>query len=170
MGNEVHFTQCAGLVREARRGFERIAGDLSGHVKNTGAATVELGRKCLPITDASASRELSVRVSEVEGSVLVFLSGRVSINSSPGLRDRILEILGRGSLSTLTIDLTEVSFIDLSGIATLLEALKISRGRQTLLQLRGLHSRPRYLLEATGLLGLFETNGRVINAPVSEVL
>lgn len=137
---------------------------------NSGAATLELWRKSLPVTDATASRELNIRVTEGDGGVLVFLSGRVSINSSPGLRDRILEILGRGSLSTLTIDLTEVSFIDLSGIATLLEALKISRGRQTLLQLRGLHSRPHYLLEATGLLGLFETNGRVINAPVSEVL
>jgi anti-anti-sigma factor len=126
-------------------------------------------RKFLPIVKPTVSRELSIRVTEGEGDVLVHLIGRVSIDSSPSIRDRLLEVFGRGALPTLTIDLTEVSHIDLSGIATLLEALKISRSRQTLLQLRGLHNRPRYLLEVTGLLALFETYGRVINSPVSEV-
>jgi anti-sigma B factor antagonist len=136
----------------------------------TGAATFELWRKCLPTAEPTVSRELSISVSEGEGGVMVLLSGRVSIDSSPAIRDRLLEIFGRGHVPTLTIDLTGVSHIDLSGIATLLEALKISRGHQTLLQLRGLHNRPRYLLEVTGLLGLFETHGRIINSPVSEVL
>ena len=154
--------------REAILNGSRAA--LADIENNPGAATLGLWRERSPFAEPTASRELKIRVSEGEGGVLVFLSGRVSINSSPELRDRLVKILGREPLSTLTIDLTEVSFIDLSGIATLLEALKISRGRRTLLQLRGLHSRPHYLLEATGLLGLFETNGRVINSPVSEVL
>jgi len=52
----------------------------------------------------------------------------------------------------------------------LVEALKISRRRKSLLQLRGLRDRPRYLLEVTGLIGLFETNGRVNDSSASRVL
>jgi anti-anti-sigma regulatory factor len=47
--------------------------------------------------------------------------------------------------------------MDLSGVATLLEALKTARARTIGLELTGLHDRPRYLLELTGLLSLFET-------------
>lgn len=51
--------------------------------------------------------------------------------------------------------------MDLSGVATLLEALKIARARKTGLRLTGLHDRPRYLLEVTGLLSLFENIGHI---------
>jgi hypothetical protein len=54
--------------------------------------------------------------------------------------------------------------MDVSGVATLLEALKIARPRKTRLELTGLHDRPRYLLEVTGLPSLFETRGH-ISAP-----
>jgi anti-anti-sigma factor len=67
-------------------------------------------------------------------------------------------------LEKLTLDLSDVPYMDLSGVATLLEALKIARARKTELELTGLHDRPRYLLEVTGLLSVFETCGRV-NAP-----
>jgi len=63
------------------------------------------------------------------------------------------------TLENLVIDLSDVPYVDLSGVATLLEALRITRSRKTGLQLRGLHDRPRYLLEVTGLLSLFETSG-----------
>jgi anti-anti-sigma factor len=66
--------------------------------------------------------------------------------------------------------LSELTYIDCSGVATLIEALRIARRRKTLLQLRGLCNRPRYLLEVTGLLHLFETDGQASGASVSEVL
>lgn len=124
----------------------------------------------MPTVESTTSRELSISVFDCEGGALIRLSGRISIGSSPGLRDRLLQILDRDSLSTLTIDLTAVTYIDLSGVATLVEALKISRRRKSLLQLRGLRDRPRYLLEVTGLIGLFETNGRVNDSSASRVL
>ena len=120
--------------------------------------------------ESTTSRELSISVFDCEGGALIRLNGRISIGSSPGLRNRLLQILDRESLSTLTIDLTAVTYIDLSGVATLVEALKISRRRKSLLQLRGLRDRPRYLLEVTGLIGIFETNGRVNDSSASRVL
>jgi anti-anti-sigma factor len=62
-------------------------------------------------------------------------------------------------LENLVIDLSDVPYVDLSGVARLLETLRVARSRNTGLQLRGLHDRPRYLLEVTGLLSLFETCG-----------
>ena len=92
------------------------------------------------------------------------LDGRLPIDSSPLLRDRLLSLLHREPLEKLTLDLSGVPYMDVSGVATLLEALKIARARKTGLELTGLHDRPRYLLEVTGLLSLFETRGHM-NAP-----
>jgi anti-sigma B factor antagonist len=124
----------------------------------------------LPTTESTTTRALTMSVIGSEAGVLVCLNGRISIDSSPDLRERLLAILDRNVLSTLTIDLAEVSYIDCSGLATLIEALKFTHARKTTLQLRGLHDRPRYLLEVTGLLSLFETNGRINGSSVSKVL
>jgi anti-sigma B factor antagonist len=90
---------------------------------------------------------------------LVSLGGRLTIDSSPELRNQLLSVLNGETLENLVIDLSDVPYVDLSGVATLLETLRIARGRNTGLQLKGLHDRPRYLLEVTGLLSLFETRG-----------
>jgi anti-anti-sigma factor len=93
----------------------------------------------------------------------------VSVDSSPNLRERLHAVLKRPSLPALTIDLAELAYIDCSGVATLIEALRISRSRKTRLQLRGLRDRPRYLLEVTGLLRLFETTERTSESSASKV-
>ena len=101
------------------------------------------------ITQATrAGSLLRITVTRTERSVVVALSGHLTIDSSPAIRDRLLAILHRETL--------DVPYVDLSGVATLLETLKVARGRNTALQLKGLHDRPRYLLEVTGLLSLFE--------------
>jgi anti-sigma B factor antagonist len=99
---------------------------------------------------------LSVDVSGGEGGKLLSVKGRITVDSSPTLRDRLLAILRQESPPTLTIDLTAVPYIDCSGLATLVEALKIARAVKTKLRLR-LHDRPRYLFEVTGLLPFFES-------------
>jgi anti-sigma B factor antagonist len=107
---------------------------------------------------------LTIGLTRSERKAQICLSGRLTIDSSPELRDRLLALLEQEPLENLVIDLSEVPYMDLSGVATLLEALKIARGRKTGFQLTGLHDRPRYLFEITGLLPLFESCGH-INAP-----
>ena len=106
---------------------------------------------------------LTISVTRIEGRVVVSLGGRLTIDSSPELRNQLLAVLYGETLENLIIDLSDVPYVDLSGVATLLETLRVARGRNTGLQLRGLHDRPRYLLEVTGLLSLFETGG--LNVP-----
>ena len=119
--------------------------------------------------ESTATPGLSISVTDSEGGPVVCLSGRVSVDSSPDLRERLHAVLKRQPLPELTIDLAELTYIDCSGIATLIEALRIAHKRKTLLQLRGLHGGPRHLLEVTGLVRLFQTNERTNGLSVSEV-
>jgi anti-sigma B factor antagonist len=93
-------------------------------------------------------------VASEDGS-LVCLHGRIDIDSSPALRDRLLALLQSPHPSVVNIDLSAVDHIDSSGIATLIDALKIARGHKTELRLQGLHDRLLRLFESTGILGLF---------------
>ena len=103
--------------------------------------------------------DLEIIEDEGEEGTLVRLRGRLSIDSSPAFRDRLLALLRRQSPPGVIVDLTEVSYMDASGIATLVEGLKTARNRQTTLCLKGLQGRVRHLFEVTGLLTLFETSG-----------
>ena len=109
--------------------------------------------------DTQTGSLLTISVTRIEGGALVSLGGRLTIDSSPELRNQLLAVLYGETLKSLVIDLSDVPYMDLSGVATLLETLRIARSRKTGLQLKGLHDRPRYLLEVTGLLSLFETSG-----------
>jgi anti-sigma B factor antagonist len=107
---------------------------------------------------ANAS-DLQVAMEERNEDAVVRLRGRLSIDSSPAFRDQLLAVLRRVSVKNVVVDLTEVSYIDASGIATLVEALKITRSRRKSLCLNGLQGRVLHLFEVTGLLDLFGTNG-----------
>ena len=120
--------------------------------------------------ESTTTRDLSIGVSDSKAGTVVCLSGRVSVDSSPDLRDQLLATLGRPSLPTLTIDMSKLTYIDCSGIATLVEALRIAHKRKTVLQLRGLHDGPHHLLEVTGLLHLFDLNGETDLSSVPKVL
>jgi anti-sigma B factor antagonist len=104
--------------------------------------------------------DLEIIEDEGEEGTLVRLRGRLSIDSSPAFRDRLLALLRRQSPADFIVDLTEVSYMDASGVATLVEGLRTARNRQATLCLKGLQGRVRHLFEVTGLLTLFETSGR----------
>jgi anti-anti-sigma factor len=53
------------------------------------------------------------------------------------------------------VDFFEVVYVDTSGLALLVEILKAARTQGKTFQVSGLRERPRYLLEATRLLHLF---------------
>lgn len=86
----------------------------------------------------------------------VRLSGRITIDSSPGLRLLLLTRLESQSCRALIVDLSEVAYVDTSGLAMLVETLKTARNQGKTFHLSGLRERPRYLLETTRLLHLFD--------------
>ena len=90
-----------------------------------------------------------------EHGVLTSLKGRIDIDSSPAVRDHFIALLHAPHPRTVSIDLSGVTHIDSSGVATLIEALKIARNCKTELRLQGLHGRLHHLFQATGILSLF---------------
>jgi anti-sigma B factor antagonist len=87
----------------------------------------------------------------------ISLSGRITIDSSPDLRELLLRQVESSSCRVLTVDFHDVAYVDTSGLAMLVEVLKAARTQGKAFRLNGLQQRPRYLLEATRLLHLFES-------------
>ncbi len=116
----------------------------------------------------NAADGLEITVNSEEEGTVFRLRGRVTIDSSPALRDRLLTML-RGQAPTAVIfELSEVPYIDSSGIATLIEGLKIARNRQVTFCLQGLQGRLLHLFAVTGVLALFKASGCIIR-PVEKV-
>jgi anti-sigma B factor antagonist len=112
-----------------------------------------LTRSAIP---ANSSLEIAVERQGPEA--VVRLKGRVDVDSSPDLRDRLRTLLGTQTLlQAVTVDLSGVPYIETSGIATLIEALRIARHHQTTFRLEGLGGAALRLFEVTGVLALFDS-------------
>ena len=108
-------------------------------------------------TAVSSGSNLEISVEQLGNDVIVRPSGRISVNSSPDLRDCLLAILSRKPLPrAITVDLAGVPYIETSGIATLIEALRMARHHQTIFCMQGLNASVLRLFEVTGVLILFE--------------
>jgi anti-sigma B factor antagonist len=112
---------------------------------------------------------LEIIVHHRDESSTMRLLGRLNIDSSPALRDRLLAFLGVERPKAVVVDLTDITYIDSSGIATLIKGLKIARNRQTTLCVEGLQGRLLHLFQVTGVLTLFEKNGCGSISSVSKV-
>lgn len=87
-------------------------------------------------------------------SAVVSVHGEVDYHSSPLLRQQIMELLGQGR--RLIVDMSAVSFVDSSGIASLVEGLQYARGRQLSFALAGVQDGPMRVLHLTRLDTVFD--------------
>jgi anti-sigma B factor antagonist len=86
---------------------------------------------------------------------VAWLYGRIDIDSSPAVRDRLLALLNAPHPNVINIDFSAVTHIDSSGVATLIEALRVARRLKTEMRLQGLDDRLLRLFELTGILSFF---------------
>jgi anti-sigma B factor antagonist len=89
----------------------------------------------------------------------VAIEGRITIENSGTMRTTLAKAL-RTKPASLAVDLSGVSYIDSSGLATLVEAVRIARKQGTRLILTGIHDQPRYFFEIAHLDRLFDIEGR----------
>lgn len=68
---------------------------------------------------------MSFRVVENGGTATVYLTGEVDLENSPAARSALLTTVGRGQ--SVIVDLGGVTYIDSSGIASLVEAYQKAR-------------------------------------------
>ena len=84
------------------------------------------------------------------------VSGDVDLATSPELRKALLRELRELRMPRVVLNLKAVRYIDSSGVASLVEGLKVSRDVGSRLILYGLNTTVREVLQLSKLLRIFE--------------
>lgn len=84
------------------------------------------------------------------------VSGDVDLATSPELRKALLRELREARMPRVVLNLKAVRYIDSSGVASLVEGLKVSRDVGSRLILYGLNTTVREVLQLSKLLRIFE--------------
>jgi len=89
------------------------------------------------------------------------VSGEVDIQTSPYLESELMKVLDQGALSVI-MDLSEVTFLDSTGLSVLVAGLKRCQSAGGELHLRSPRQNVLRVLEITGLTEAFhlEADGR----------
>ena len=88
----------------------------------------------------------------------VAIQGRITVENSGEMRTALANAL-RTKPATVSVDLSGVTYIDTSALATLVEANRIARKQGTRLVLGGIRDQPRYFFEIMHLDRLFDIAG-----------
>jgi anti-sigma B factor antagonist len=84
---------------------------------------------------------------------------RITIDNANEMRQLILEAI-RSQSGRVVVDMSEITYMDTSGLATLLETLRQAHQQGKAMALQGVQDQPRYLFEVTELDHLFEMDGK----------
>ena len=103
--------------------------------------------------------EMTIQEMPATNQITLAVAGRVTVDSSPNLRSALLDVLRRKASPVLHIELSGVSYLDTSGLATLLEALKAARQRSVTLRVTGISGAARVLAEIAQLDTIFRQWG-----------
>lgn len=104
---------------------------------------------------------MKVEIIEQAPRVLVIRTeGDVDLSTSPRLREALLSAYDRQA-SHVVVDLKEVPYMDSSGIATLVEALKIARQAGSRLTLAAMRAPVESVFELAYLKQVFELSASV---------
>ena len=101
------------------------------------------------------SQDIIKEVAEKDGAVILSLAGEVDMKSSSELRAKFMEIL-KSAPAVLIVDMTEVEFMDSSGLAILVETLKCCRQNNGQLKLVGMVQTVRSVFEISRLDSIFQ--------------
>jgi anti-sigma B factor antagonist len=92
----------------------------------------------------------------LDRTTILDVSGDIDLATSPELRKALLRELREMRIPRLVLNLKAVEYVDSSGVASLVEALKASRDTGSRLILFGLNSAVREVLQLSKLLKIFE--------------
>lgn len=93
---------------------------------------------------------MDMSVDTVDGRIVVHVSGEVDLANAPELDEQLATVMGQAP-SQLVVDLTNVTFMDSTGLGVLVRALKRSRELEIRLDLIVTNER---VLKVFGITGL----------------
>lgn len=107
----------------------------------------------------SSEGDINVQILQTDSRPTLLVDGRLTVDTSPRLRSALLKLLQRKPGGTIVIDLSKVSYLDISGVATLLEALIQARERSVKLRVVGAGGQVKMLADIAGLNKIFAAAG-----------
>jgi len=113
---------------------------------------------------------LELEVFKKNDVAILKISGDVDLYSSPQVRNKILALLAK-TQKNLLVNLKDVSYMDSSGVATLVEALQLTNKRGGKLRLYHLGPAIRDVFELSRLDKVFdicETESQALNGIIAE--
>jgi len=96
-----------------------------------------------------------VKVENKNGLTVCCIEGEVDINSSPNIKKSFDKLIA-SKTPKIIVNLSKVTYVDSSGLATLVEVLKNMRSYGGKLRLTNMSSKVKSLFEITKLEKLFE--------------
>jgi anti-sigma B factor antagonist len=98
---------------------------------------------------------MNISQKDINGITAYEIKGDIDINSSPEIRDAFEKAIKNKGMKVL-VNLNGVSYVDSSGLATLVEMLKKTRSYGGRLRISNLAPKVKSLFEITKLKKLFE--------------
>jgi anti-sigma B factor antagonist len=89
----------------------------------------------------------------------ISVTGRLAIESSARLRASLMTAIRTASSAVLVVDLSALSYLDTSGLATLLDAARVASTYEVRLHVTGLTGEPRMLAKIAELDVIFRAYG-----------
>ena len=99
---------------------------------------------------------MQISIRRVDSTAIVDVSGDIDLASSPEVRKALLHEVRDNRSPRVVLNLSEVRYIDSSGVASLVESLKASRDIGSRFILIGLSGPAREVLQLSRLLKVFE--------------
>ena len=101
--------------------------------------------------------DLTLATSEVEGATIIAVGGEIDVYTAPKLREEIHRRLDQGD-TRIVVDLTNVAYMDSSGLGVLIGALKRAREENGDLIVASPNPRIARILDVTGLSKIFNVH------------
>lgn len=98
---------------------------------------------------------MEIVTEDIGGASLVRVSGEVDMSNSPAVRDTLMVLIGE-KVPAIVIDLGGVTYMDSSGIATLIEGLQVTTSYGGKFRIAALTSKVRQVFELARLTDVFD--------------
>ena len=103
--------------------------------------------------------EMAIETSQGLSESRISVTGRLAIESSSRLRAALMKAIRTETSAVLVIDLSALSYLDTSGVATLLETARVASAQRIRLPVTGLIDEPRMLAQIAELDVIFRAYG-----------
>ena len=110
---------------------------------------------------------MRISIRRVDNATIFDISGDIDLANSPEVRKALLHEVRDNRRPRVVLNLSEVRYIDSSGVASLVESLKASRDMGSRFILVGLSGPAREVLQLSRLLKVFETYATEVEALVA---